>query len=108
MVLGDRIARLRTAKGQSLQQVADAVGVSKAHIWEIERHRATNPSMDLVRRLADHFGVSIASLVGEEADSQSDPVLQRMFRQVSQLDPDDRDLLDGMMRALLNRKQAKP
>ncbi len=106
MVLGDRISRLRSQKGQSLQQVADAVGVSKAHVWEIERHRATNPSMGLVQRLADHFGVSIASLVGEEADSQSDPALQRMFRQVSQLDPDDRHLLDEMMRTMLKRKQA--
>jgi len=106
-VLGDRISRLRSQKGQSLQHVADAVGVSKAHVWEIERHRATNPSMGLVQRLADHFGVSIASLVGEEADSQSDPGLQRMFRQASQLDPEDRELLDDMMRSMLKRRQAR-
>ncbi|MGJ8563103.1 MAG: hypothetical protein ACSHXY_06070 [Alphaproteobacteria bacterium] len=38
---------------ESLQDVPDAVEVSKAHIWKIEKERAKNPSMDLVTRLAD-------------------------------------------------------
>jgi len=37
MGLGARIAELRLKKGFSLQEVADAVGVSKAHIWDLER-----------------------------------------------------------------------
>src|SRR5262245_55881977 len=82
MRLGNKIARLRRRKGQSLQEVADAVGVSKAHVWQIEKNVATNPSMDLVTRLADHFGVTIASLVGEDIESSDAPRdLQRMFRQ---------------------------
>ncbi len=57
MTLGLRIADLRLKKRKSLQQVADAVGVSKAHIWELEKGRTENPSMALVTRLADYFGV---------------------------------------------------
>src|SRR5205085_4628932 len=82
MPLGNKIARLRRRKGQSLQEVADAVGVSKAHIWQMEKGVAANPSMDLVTRLADHFEVTVASLVGEEIESaDAPPDLQRMFRQ---------------------------
>ncbi|MEO1104368.1 MAG: helix-turn-helix domain-containing protein, partial [Pseudomonadota bacterium] len=43
MTLARRVNELRTAKGESLQQTADAVGVSKAHIWQLERGKADNP-----------------------------------------------------------------
>ena len=39
MGLGVQITQLRLQKAESLQQVADAVGVSKAHIWELEKGR---------------------------------------------------------------------
>ncbi len=106
MSLGARITELRLKKKQSLQDVADAVGVSKAHIGELEKGRAHNPSMGLVTRLADHFGISVASLVGEDIDAaDADPTLARMFRQARELDPDDLKLLDDMMRSLLRRRK---
>ncbi len=69
MRLATRVAKLRRQKSQSLQEVADAVEVSKAHIWELEKGRADNPSMALVTELADHFGVTVAYLVGEDIES---------------------------------------
>lgn len=106
MNLAQRLAELRRDKDQSLQQVADAVEVSKAHIWELEKGRTDNPSMALVTRLADHFGVSVAYLVGEDVESRdADPELQRMFRQAKDLDPADRALLDRLMQDLLDRSK---
>jgi transcriptional regulator with XRE-family HTH domain len=106
MRLGARLAKLRRKKGQSLQEVADGVGVSKAHIWEMEKSIADNPSMMLVTRLADHFGVTIASLVGEDAESPDAPKdLQRMFRQAQRLDARERAILDDMMKSLFKRRQ---
>src|SRR5262249_34577421 len=106
MTLGTRLTRLRLASGDSLQKVADAVGVSKAHIWELEKGRAGNPAMGLVTRLADYFGVSISSLVGEDQTAEdADPTLQRMFRQAGTLSPDDLALLDDMMQSLLKRRK---
>lgn len=104
MSLGLRISELRRKSGQSLQQVADAVGVSKAHIWELEKGRADNPSVGLVTRLADHFGVSVSFLMNEDIDSpDADIELQRMFRQARELDPRDRAILDDVMQSLLKR-----
>jgi transcriptional regulator with XRE-family HTH domain len=105
MSLATRVAKLRRSKSQSLQEVADAVGVSKAHVWELEKGRADNPSMALVTRLADHFGVSVAFLAGEDIESaDADRQLQRMFRQAQQLDPTEREILDDMMKSLLKRR----
>ncbi len=106
MSLGARLTRLRIDKGETLQQVADAVGVSKAHIWELEKGRTDNPSMALVTRLADHFGLSLATLVGEDpmADDAKGQI-GRMFRQAGALEPDDLALLDDMMQTLLKRRR---
>jgi transcriptional regulator with XRE-family HTH domain len=105
MPLSDRLIRLRLAKGESLQEVADAVGVSKAHIWELEKGRTDNPSMALVTRLADHFGLSLATLVGEDPVAEADNRIGRMFRRARDLEPDDLALLDDMMQTLLNRRK---
>src|SRR5829696_3809750 len=105
--LGARISELRLKSRQSLQDVADAVGVSKAHIWELEKGRTDNPSMALVTRLADHFGVSIRYLVGEDVDADdADEKLARMFRQASKLAPEDRAILDDMMQSMLKRRRS--
>lgn len=108
MSLADKIHALRLEKGQSLQEVADAVGVSKAHVWQIEKNRADNPSMGLVTKLADHFGVTVAWLVSEDfmADATDSSALARMFRQAQDLDPQDITLLDDMLQSLLKRRKS--
>ena len=107
MKLGSRLKELRLGRNESLQDVATAVEVSKAHIWELEKGRADNPSMGLVTRLANHFGVSVAFLIGEDANaSDADAELARMFRQAQDLDPHDRKMLDTMLQGFLNRRRA--
>lgn len=109
MNLAVRINALRLQRKESLQDVANAVGVSKAHIWEIEKGRTDNPAMALVKRLADHFGVTISYLVDEDIDAaDADPDLVRMFRQTKDLDPRDREILDDLLQSLRRRRHISP
>lgn len=102
MTLGARIAEHRQHRGESLQEVADAAGVSKTHIWDLEQGRTGNPSMQLVERLADHFGVTVAYLVGEDPKAKdANPVIARLFRQAEKLDDHGLALLDHMMQGLI-------
>lgn len=106
MGIGARIGEARRKKGESLQQVADAVGVSKAHIWELEKGHTDNPSMALVTRLADHFELSVTYLVGEDIEAGDEEMgLQRMFRQAKKLDARERKILDDMMQSLLKSQR---
>ncbi len=108
MSLATRLKELRLKKGQSLQDIADAVGVSKTHVWELEKGRSQNPSVEMLTKLADHFQVTIRFLVGEELESEGgDEELMRMFRQVGQLEDKDREVLDDMIQALLKRRKAR-
>lgn len=80
MALAAKLKELRQKTGQSLQQVADSVGVSKAHIWELERGTSTNPGLELLRKLAEHFNVTIAFLTDDAAGPQEAAALQ-FFRE---------------------------
>jgi transcriptional regulator with XRE-family HTH domain len=68
MSLARKLAALRRKNGESLQEVADAVGVSKAHIWELERGTSKNPGLALLTKLAQHFKVTIAYLSDDAAE----------------------------------------
>jgi transcriptional regulator with XRE-family HTH domain len=63
MTMGDRLRELRLARGESLQKAATPVGCSKPHLWELERGITDNPTLDLLRRLAQHYGVTVSYLI---------------------------------------------
>lgn len=108
MSLAARLRELRVAKRESLQQVADAVGLSKTHVWELEKGNTSNPSIDILTRLADHFEVPIYRLTGEDmADPAADPELVSMFRMASELDEDERRHLRVMLKSLLDMKDKR-
>ena len=112
LTLGKRLADLREVRGESLQEVADAVGVSKAHIWQIEKGKAGNPALGLVERLAGHFRVSVSELIGEDISNQSvDPVLAGLFREAQKFDEYDRQLLIEFIETLIrvrDERRRKP
>jgi transcriptional regulator with XRE-family HTH domain len=60
--LASTIRRLRTSRGMSLQKLADAAAISKAHLWEMEKGRHDNPSIDTLSSLAGALGVSAIEL----------------------------------------------
>lgn len=94
MSLGSKIKQLRTKKKESLQKVADGVGVSKPHIWELEQGKSSNPSIGLIQKLSDHFGVDAAYFLSEESD-QDDGVVQ-FYREFKNLPDEDWELLRSM------------
>ena len=104
MAIAAKIRELRMKKGKSLQEVADAVGVSKTHVWELEKGRTENPSLEMLTKLADYFEVPIRSLMGEDFESAEDERLVRMFRQVGELSEDEREILDDMIQSLRKRR----
>lgn len=103
--LASRLKELRLKKGQSLQELADAVKASKAHIWELETGKSRNPSVELITKLANHFRVTVAYLIGEDPTSSAeDPELVAMFRDLKEVTEGDRVLLRSLMETMKKRK----
>ena len=57
--IGVHLRLLRKHRYQTLQQVADGIGSSKSHVYELESGRNLNPTIGTVVALANHFGVTV-------------------------------------------------
>ena len=64
-VIGVVLADLRTAKGFSLREVQDATGgaVANAYLSQLERQKIKKPSPDVLRSLAQVYGVPYETLM---------------------------------------------
>jgi transcriptional regulator with XRE-family HTH domain len=75
--LGERLRRHRQAQGLSLAAVAEASGVTKGFLSQLERG-LSRASVASLRRIADAVGISIADLLDrpqEPLDSTSAPAV---------------------------------
>jgi transcriptional regulator with XRE-family HTH domain len=104
MPLADKMKEFRMKKRKSLQEVADAVGVSKAHVWDLETARSKNPSIELLKKLANYFGVGVADLIGENpaAEEPGSRVLG-MYRELKELSERDLDVIQQMVERLKSK-----
>jgi len=104
MALADRIKLFRMKKKMSLQDLADAAGVSKAHIWDLETARSKNPSIELLTTLANKLDVAVSDLVGEnpEQDEEGSRVLG-MYRELKDLSGRDLDVIQSMIERLKSK-----
>jgi transcriptional regulator with XRE-family HTH domain len=60
--LGSRVKHLRSARGWSLEVLANASGVSRSMLSQIEREQA-NPTLAVTLRIARAFGLSLGELL---------------------------------------------
>ena len=105
MSIGTKLKELRTKHNLSLQELANAVGASKAHIWDIERGASKNPSLELLRKISDHFKISISELVGEKPGVKGEPEdLVALYRGLKDLSPEDRETISMLMQRLRTTK----
>lgn len=102
MTFSATLKQLRLKSGKSLQEVADAVGLSKAHLWELESGKSRNPTKDVLEKLSDHFKVPVAQLMGETVD---DPDLAVMFRQLRGISPEERAHIQALMDSIRSRQK---
>lgn len=108
MSLAAKIKSLRIKKNKSLQELADAVGASKAHIWDLETGRSQNPSIELLTALAKALDTSVSELIGENPTGKhEEPRLVRMYRHFKELSPDDQKAIERLMDHFKEREKDK-
>ena len=105
MSFAGKLHDLRTARRLSLQNVADAVGISKAHVFNLEKGITANPSMELVVKLAALFRVRVNDLVGDNPEADDQPgEMVAMFRDLTGLDENDRETIRMLMETMKRRR----
>lgn len=92
---GERLRKLRTQRGLSLDELAAKTTVSKAYLWRLETNPEVNPSVDVAQKLAEGLGVAVTALVAAPADVAFDIEIPPTLKEARQtFGIPDRDLLD--------------
>lgn len=108
MQISEQLHSLRQKSGESLQHVAEAVGVSKAHVWELEKGRSKNPSFDLVSKLAKHFSVGLDVLTGDSIEPGPGAMqVERIHRGLDELSNRDRAVVEKMIQSMKDNPAGK-
>ena len=100
---GELLRLRREQRNESLQDVADAIGTTKGHMWQLETGSIESPRLSSAIALAGHFGCSVDELAGVAPTDQlgigvPDDVLSRI-RNLNQQELEFlRDVLDGISR----------
>lgn len=66
MTLGEKLKELRTARGWTLEDMAQAAGMPSSSYTKIEQGKVGNPKWETMRKLAKALEVSIADLETDE------------------------------------------
>jgi transcriptional regulator with XRE-family HTH domain len=103
--LGERIQSERVARNWSLAELAERSGVSRAMLSKIERDE-TNPTAELLVRIAAAFGMTLSSLIAlaemsaggqllraEEQKRWTDPATGYVRRHISPPSPEGLELI---------------
>lgn len=73
------LRKAREAKGLSLQEAADALGVTKGHLHALEHDKCRNPTLKLVAAFVVVYGIDAYELVATGRSSITEPVRRRPF-----------------------------
>lgn len=100
MSIQQRLIGLRRERDLTQQEMADAIGV---HVNQVRRYEAgaTQPSLDVLKKIAVAMSVTIDSLVFDEDERGPDEQLKLQFEAISHLSSNEKqvvkELLDGMI-----------
>ena len=92
MDIGRRITELRKAKNWSQTDLAKEISVSRVIIGRYERNEAA-PSIDIAKKMADAFGVSLDYLVGEGQNASFDKKTVQRLQDIENMNPDFKEKL---------------
>ena len=101
-MIGPKIKELRKENNQSMQMVANGVGCTKSNICLIENEEIKKPSLEIVKNLAEHFGVTISYLLGEEIE-KGDSEIKAICNNLKRLEKRDFELIKSILRKMLSK-----
>ena len=106
MEFPERVTALRKERGLTQQALADRVGV---HVLQIRRYEGgtSQPTLDVVRRLALALSVSADVLVFEKTERDPSEDLRLQFEAIDQLPPEEQAVVKEVLESLIIKYQTR-
>ena len=97
-MIGKRIRRFRTEKGLTAAELADAAGISRSYLSELENGTGEHkrPSVQVIYRIGKALGVSMSELLGRPlitAPATKRPASLEKFAKLQKIPEADVDML---------------
>lgn len=92
-----RLRRLRKNSSLTMEGLAQAAGISKSYVWELENREVPHLSVKVLVDLAKALGVTTQDLMGEPPPVQASPEDLQFFRKYTNMDRADKDRLRKMV-----------
>jgi transcriptional regulator with XRE-family HTH domain len=104
MEFPERLATLRKERGLTQQALADQVGLA---VLQIRRYEGgtSQPTLDVIRRLAIALGSSADTLVFDEHERGPADSLRYQFEAVSRMSEHDQEMIRELLDAVIVRNQ---
>ncbi|PQD95448.1 transcriptional regulator [Pradoshia eiseniae] len=78
-MFGKRLKELREIRGLSLSELAAQSGVAKSYISNMERDKMTNPSLEVMTKIASVLDITPQLLISQDKDvNKEQSVLERL------------------------------
>ncbi|MDB9911205.1 helix-turn-helix domain-containing protein [Flavobacteriaceae bacterium] len=111
MNLGQRIQNLRKQANLSQSELAVKINISYPQMSRYEI-KAVQPPADVLKRIADVFGVSIDYLVNGSSQQKAagvlnDDELLKQFKEVQQMNEEDRSIIKKLISAFVLKQDLK-
>lgn len=110
----DRFIQLCSQKGVSPSRAAIDAGISKSLVTKWKTNACKDPSPDVLRKLANYFGVAVSDLLDEEKTPTPkgerdilDEVDVAFYGDYKELSEDEKEILRDMARVMRARRQNK-
>lgn len=102
----ERLVQLRKARQLTQRQLGELIDV---HLTQVQRYEngSSQPTLDVLRRLAVALGVSADVLLFDIDERGPDETLKLKFEALRQFDPQERVIAEGVLDSLIVQHQAK-
>lgn len=98
---GEKLRKVRTRKGLTLEELATGVGSSKAYVWQLENKKNAKPSAELLLKVANFLGESPDFFLDDEAEERSESQVEdAFFRKFKKLSDEDKRYIDRIVSGL--------
>ena len=94
---GEKLRNVRTVRRTTLEELAEAIGSSKAYVWQLENKKNAKPSAELLLKIANYFAVSPDFFLDDTKDEPSDSQLEdAFFRKFQKLSANDKRTIERL------------
>lgn len=98
--ISNQMTRLRKLKGLSQTDLAKEVGCSREIISKYEKDNVM-PSIEMAKKIADAFGVSLDYLVGEGQNASFDKKTVQRMQEIESMEPDFKERLFSIIDSVI-------